>query len=112
MKDAIIERIEIGFDLCVHDNIIKIRNKHYGEETHTIMIGECGDGEFLGGFHTHAHQREKVEPSIADLVIGYKNGLECIGARSEIKCYLRYNFNKDEKRNKKRDRLEIWNKML
>lgn len=103
MKDAIIkgeeEGAEIAFDLCAgKDNFIKARNKIHWEETYVMTRGQCAKGEtFTGTFHTHSHLQQKVNPSVADLLSAYR-GIECIGAREEIKCFLILNFNENDRK--------------
>lgn len=102
MKDLIIESEkigkEMGFDLCVNsDNMIIVRNECIGDENCAATERKCKIGEiFIGIFHTHSHRAKMVKISLSDLITIYRDGIGCIGAREEMKCFLRYDFNKNE----------------
>ncbi len=94
--DKMIEKIdksiqikkELGFDLCLHPiDGIKARNDCEGETFCLYTKKDCPHGEkLIGGFHTHPFT-DKTDPSSTDIEAAYVAGIECIGARKEIKCY-------------------------
>jgi hypothetical protein len=103
MKDIIIEGeesgTEIAYDLCADkNNVIKATNKIRWEEArYVVPVAQCGINETLvGSFHTHSHAELKVDPSLPDLLSTFGK-LMCIGARTEIKCFLRHNFNEGDR---------------
>jgi hypothetical protein len=102
MIDTIIEGeesgVEIAFDLCANkNNFIRSANKISWEEArYVVPASQCANNEILAGtFHTHSHAQLKVDPSAADLLLTFEKA-QCIGARSEIKCFVRHNFNEND----------------
>lgn len=81
---------EVGLELCGANNIVITRNECIGEESCIRgRKGICEPGEVLiGGFH--AHTSKNARPSLSDLsLVAYGPGVECIGSRTEIKCFIK-----------------------
>lgn len=80
---------EHGFNLCIDkDRIIKSGNECEGEKC-SMDISEftCKEDERnVGIFHTHD---KSSFPSMADLLVGYFVGINCIGSPEDVKCYSR-----------------------
>lgn len=85
------KKIELGFGLCRigKSNIIRPGGDCTGTECALTEIRECMVGSYIGGYHTHP--RTGTKPSIADLIIAYDEGVECIGSviENDIKCAVR-----------------------
>lgn len=85
------KKIELGFGLCRigRSNIIKHGGDCTGTECSLTEPRECRVGSYIGGYHTHP--RTGTKPSIADLIIAYDEGIECIGSviENDIKCAVR-----------------------
>ena len=85
------KKIELGFGLCRigRSNIIRPGGDCAGTECALTEPRECKVGSYIGGFHTHP--RTGTKPSIADLIIAYDEGVECIGSviEDDIKCVTR-----------------------
>src|SRR3990167_1040786 len=85
------KKIELGFGLCRigKSNIIRSGGDCTGTECSLTEIRECKVGYYVGGYHTHP--RTGTKPSIADLIIAYDEGVECIGSviENDIKCVVR-----------------------
>lgn len=95
MRDKIEEtkekKIELGFGLCRigRSNIIKPGGDCTGTECSLTEPRECRVGSYIGGYHTHP--RTGTKPSIADLIIAYDEGVECVGSviENDVKCVVR-----------------------
>lgn len=95
------EKKEFGFDLCANINTKEINSGKIcvGNRCEVEMEGECKEGEILvGNYHTHPFKTIRSKPSLDDLAIGLKYGIECIGSVSEnnIKCYVKKSISPKE----------------
>jgi len=87
---ALREKVELGFAMCERNGEIFSGAQCRGEET-CIEIKDCGEGNFIGTFHTHQFLSGIAEPSTLDILDAYGKDEEfiCISGTydEKIVCY-------------------------
>lgn len=91
IKDTKKRKIELGFSLCTErDSNVLIKGSECIGTQCSIKVGKCKEEQkYIGNYHTHP--RGPASLSIADMITGCSEDIECVGAArfNNIRCFTR-----------------------
>jgi len=91
IKETRKKKIELGFSLCIEkDSNIVVKGSECMGTQCSIKVGKCKEEQkYIGNYHTHP--RGPASLSIADMVTGCSEDIECVGAArfNNMRCFIR-----------------------